>query len=222
SDEDAQGAHARRLIPAIDHLLSSCSLTLSSLDGLAVSIGPGSFTGLRVGLATMLGFRLSSGLPLAAVPTLEAMAWNNRDSPHCLCPVLKARTGEVYWAVYQWVDAGRPTRISEERVGSLETMAQSLHVPVVMLGEGWQIYRNELRDLLGPRMQAVLEAPKEAMAASAVSVGLAGLERLARGMVVEAGLSPLYVQRAEAELNWDRKHAAVSAGNAGRPPGDEA
>lgn len=216
-DEDAQGAHARRLLPAIDRLLNSCSLSLSALDGLAVSIGPGSFTGLRVGLATVLGFRLASGLPLVTVPTLEALAWNYRDSRHDLCPVLKARTGEVYWAVYQWTGAGRLNRISGERVGSLEALAQSLQGPMVMLGEGWRIYRNELRDLLGPRMCDVTEAPEEAMVASAVAVGLAGLDRLARGTVEGTGLSPLYVQRAEAELNWERRNAAASVGQSVRP-----
>jgi tRNA threonylcarbamoyladenosine biosynthesis protein TsaB len=217
SDEDAQGAHARRLIPAIDRLLQSCRLTVSALDGLVVSIGPGSFTGLRVGLATLLGFRQAAGLPLVAVPTLEALAWNYRASPHSLCPVLKARTGEVYWAVYRWTGAGRLNRISEARVGSLEAMVRSLHGPVVMLGEGWQIYRNELRALLGSRLSDVTEAPEEAMAASAVTVGLAGLERLAQGLVERTGLSPLYVQRAEADVTWDRRNAAASVGNAGRP-----
>ena len=213
SDEDAQGAHARLLIPTIDRLLGSCGLALSALDGLAVSIGPGSFTGLRVGLATAMGIRVATGLPLAAVPTLEAMAWNHRDSPYPLCPVLKARTGEVYWAVYQWTETGRLNRVTEERVGSLQTMAQSLPGTIVMLGEGWNLQRDALRRLLEARGSQIVDAPDEAQAASAVSVGLAGLERLVRGKVEEAGLSPMYVQRAEADVTWERQHAVTPAGN---------
>jgi tRNA threonylcarbamoyladenosine biosynthesis protein TsaB len=218
SDEDAQGAHARLLIPTIDRLLSSCGLSLSGLDGLAVSIGPGSFTGLRVGLATAMGIRLATELPLAAVPTLEAMAWNHQDSPHPLCPVLKARTGEVYWAVYQWTATGRLNRVMEERVGSLQTMAQSLQGTIVMLGEGWSLHQDALRKLLVVRGCEVVEVPEEALAASAVSVGLAGLERLAQGKIEGSGLSPMYVQRAEAEVAWDRQHTVTQAGNPGRRP----
>src|SRR5690242_7052400 len=77
-DQDAAGSHARLLLPAIDRLLSEAGLRPAQLDGLVVSIGPGSFTGLRVGLATALGIRTIAGLPLVAVPTLEGMAWNQR------------------------------------------------------------------------------------------------------------------------------------------------
>ena len=77
-NRDAQGSHTRWLIPSIQDLLSSLRLELNQMAGLALSIGPGSFTGLRAGLATMLGFRLALELPLVTVSTLEAMAWNFR------------------------------------------------------------------------------------------------------------------------------------------------
>jgi len=200
SHEEAGGAHARKLLPTIDRLLLESELSLAALDGLAVSVGPGSFTGLRVGLATMMGFRMITGLPLAAVPTLEAMAWNLRHADRPLCPILKARTGAVYWAMYRWTTDGRLTQMIEEQVGSLERLAQSIAGPTIVLGEGWQAYKDELRRLLGPNVREVVEAPQEAMRASAVSVGLAGLERLARQDVAPVGLSPRYVQRPEAEL----------------------
>ena len=208
SDEDAAGAHARWLIPTIDRLLRACGLTLSGLEGLAVSIGPGSFTGLRVGLATMMGLRAATGLPLAAVPTLEGMAWNVPRADRPLCPILKARTGEVYWGLYRWTGAGTLQVLEAERVGPLEALVQSLAGWTLVLGEGWAIHRDELRRRLGRRASEVREAPEEAMAASAVSVGLAGLERLTRGEVAGQGLSPRYVQRAEAELKAGRNRVA--------------
>ena len=201
SDQDARGAHAKWLVPTIDRVLASEGLTLSDLDGLAVSIGPGSFTGLRVGLATMLGLRVVTGLPLVAVPTLEAMAWNLRSADRPLCPILKCRRGEVYWALYQWTSAGVLRCITGEQVGPLELLARSITGPTLVFGEGWQTYGNDIRLLLGARVCDACEAPLQAMAASAVSVGLAGLERLARGEVAGQGLSPRYVQRAEAEIN---------------------
>ena len=200
SDEETAGSQARLLIPTIDRLLKASGLTLSSLEGLAVSIGPGSFTGLRVGLATMLGLRATTGLPLAAVPTLEAMVRNVPRDDVPLCPILKARTGEVYWGLYRWTGAGTLQILEAERVGPLELVVRSFVGPTVVVGDGWATNRNELRRLLGPRAGQVREAPGEAMAASAVSVGLAGLERLARGDIAGQGLSPRYVQRAEAEV----------------------
>ncbi len=163
SDQDAAGAHAKWLVPTIDRVLRANGLTLASLDGLAVSIGPGSFTGLRVGLATMQGFRAVTGLPLVAVPTLEAMAWNLRRASQPVCPILKARAGEVYWAVYQWEGNDMLRCLMEERVGPLELVGRSIEGPTVVFGEGWQIYRDELWRLLGDRARDMCEAHPEAM-----------------------------------------------------------
>jgi tRNA threonylcarbamoyladenosine biosynthesis protein TsaB len=191
------------------------------LEGLAVSIGPGSFTGLRVGLATMLGLRTATGLPLAVVPTLEALAWNCRppstvtEGP-VLCPMLKARTGEVYWARYRWVGGGL-TQFSEVQVGPLAAAAESLQGPTVVLGEGWSAARETLLGLLGERAGLVSEAPPAAMAVSAVSVGLAGLQRLSKGETAGMGVAPLYVQRAEAEVTWERRQAGLSRTGRGQP-----
>jgi tRNA threonylcarbamoyladenosine biosynthesis protein TsaB len=159
----------------------------------------------------MMGLRATTGLPLAAVPTLEAMAWNVPRADVPLCPVLKARTGEVYWGLYQWTGAGTLQRLADERVGPLAAVVRSFVGPTVVLGEGWIAYHNELRRLLGPREGEVREAPAAAMAASAVSVGLAGLERLARGDIAVQGLSPRYVQRAEAELKAVRDRLASAS-----------
>ncbi|MSQ77725.1 MAG: tRNA (adenosine(37)-N6)-threonylcarbamoyltransferase complex dimerization subunit type 1 TsaB [Nitrospiraceae bacterium] len=218
-DEDAAGSHARRLVPAIDRLLASCGMALTDMEGLAVSIGPGSFTGLRVGLATMLGFRLVTGLPLATVPTLEAMAWNFRRAEQLLCPMLRARTGEVYWAQYQWLPAGSLKQVQEEQVGTLEALVQSLKCPALMFGDGWELHKQDIRRLLGRPLLDAGETPPGAMRPSAVSVGRAGAERLRCGEVAGQGLSPRYVQRAEAEVVWERRGAVSPMTKAARQPG---
>ncbi len=216
SDEDARGAHARWLVPTIDRLFAESGVALSALDGLAVSIGPGSFTGLRVGLATMMGFRTVAGLPLAAVPTLEALAWNHREAGRTLCPMLRARTGEVYWALYHWTSDMTLTRISEERVGTLRTWAESVTGRALVLGEGWDANREALLSLLDERKVRVEEAAREAMPVSAVSVGLAGMERLTQGDTARPGLAPLYVQRAEAEVAWEKRVPVVASASVER------
>jgi tRNA threonylcarbamoyladenosine biosynthesis protein TsaB len=219
SDEDAAGSHARRLVPVIDRLLTSCGMALTDMEGLAVSIGPGSFTGLRVGLATMMGFRSVTGLPLAAVPTLEAMAWNLRGEEHLLCPMLRARAGEVYWAQYQWLPGGALTQMREEQVSTVEALMQSLAGPALVFGEGWESHKQDFRRLPGGRLCDLGEAPSEAMRPSAVSVGRAGAERLRRGEAAGQGLAPRYVQRAEAEVVWARRGAVLPMAKAAKQPG---
>lgn len=214
-DEDALGNQAGRLIPTIDHLLTEARLTLGEVGGYAVSSGPGSFTGLRVGLVTAMGFRTVTGRPLVAVPTLEAMAWNLHGEERPLCPVLKARSGEVYWAVFRWEASGRLRRLSEDRVGSPELLVQSVQSEVVVFGEGWLAHENQLRNLLGSRL---VGAPPEAMVATAVSVGLAGFSRLRNGQTAGTGLAPHYVQRAEAERTLGR-HTGTRRSRKGLVPG---
>jgi tRNA threonylcarbamoyladenosine biosynthesis protein TsaB len=216
ADEDAGGAHAKRLVPAVDRVLTSCGMALTDLEGLVVSIGPGSFTGLRVGLATMLGFRLATGLPLAAVPTLEAMAWNLRGTVLPLCPMLRARTGEVYWGLYQWRGDGVLQLLQDERVGAIAAVAQSLHGPVIVFGEGWRLHGKELSPVLAEHAVDIREAPPAAGYPSAVSVGLAGLARFRRGDIAGEGVAPRYVQRAEAEVVWERRGIASPMAKASR------
>jgi tRNA threonylcarbamoyladenosine biosynthesis protein TsaB len=205
TEEEAQGAHAKRLLPVIDQVLASSGLTLRKLDGLAVSIGPGSFTGVRIGLATMLAYRAVTGLPLAAVPTLEAMVWTLRGASPLLCPVLSARAGEVYWACYQWLPEGGLKQVQEARVGPSLDLTPLRDQPVLVFGEGWLSHQDTLRPLLAQQGVQVIEPPTVPIRPSAVAVGLAGAERLYRGETAGLGLSPLYVQRAEAEIVWERQ-----------------
>jgi tRNA threonylcarbamoyladenosine biosynthesis protein TsaB len=207
-DRDAEGHHAKYLVPTIDEVFKMAGCELSDAQALAVSIGPGSFTGLRVGLATMMGLRMVTGLPLAAVPTLEAMAWNLRGSNETICPVLKSRAGEVYWARYRWRETGL-MRIGEEQVGPLEKLARAMNQPAIMYGEGWQGNRDELRHLFDSLDVPIQEGAAEVMAASAVSVGMAGAEKIRQKEIAGYGISPRYVQRAEAEIMMERRLASA-------------
>lgn len=192
-------SHAGSLIPAIQTLLASLQCPFSAIDGFAVSSGPGSFTGLRVGLSTMVGFRTVTGLPLVAVPTLEAMAWNHRTSVHPVCPMLVARTNEVYWARFQWQD-GHAVRLQEDRVGTIRDVMASIHEPTVLFGEGWMRHQRALREALP---DVALCGEPESMNPSAYHVGLAGLDAFHDGKIAGSHLSPHYVQRPEAEVQWD-------------------
>lgn len=201
-DQDAAGSHAKLLLPTIDRLFRETGLTLKQLDGLAVSIGPGSFTGLRVGLATLLGFRTISRLPLAVVPTLEGMAWNLRGTSTPLCPILNSRRGELYWALLRWAEEDRLEQVVSEQVGTPAMLGSSLTGPVLVFGEGWIVEASAIRASVRPSV-TVIEAPDHAVKPSAVSIGLAGIERLRRGEQAGLGIGPLYVQRTAAELKYE-------------------
>lgn len=199
-------SHASSLIPAIQDLLASLACPFSAIEGLAVSSGPGSFTGLRVGLSTMVGFRAVTGLPLVTVSTLEAMAWSHRTSGRPVCPMLIARTNEIYWAQFQWQD-GRVIRLLEDCVGTIRDMMDSIRQPTVLFGEGWLCHQRVLMETLGD--MAIGGAP-ESMNPSAYHVGLTSLAAFQTGQLAGSHISPHYVQRSDAEVQWDLKTRRTS------------
>ena len=199
-------SHASSLIPAIQTLLASLQCSFSVIEGLAVSVGPGSFTGLRVGLSTMVGFRTVTGLPLVTVPTLEAMAWSQRTSVHPVCPMLVARTNEVYWAQFQWKE-GHVVRLLEDRVGTIQDMMDSIRRPTILFGEGWLRHQRVIMEALG---DVAICGASESMNPSAYHVGLASLDAFQTGKFAGSHISPHYVQRPEAEVQWDLKRQSTS------------
>lgn len=201
-DQEATGAHGALLLPTITRLLAKSGLRLKQLDGLVCSIGPGSFTGLRVGTATLLGLRAATDLPLVLVPTLEAMAWSLREISGPICPVLPSRKDEIYWAVFRWGADGLERLISEH-VGSPQALAQTLTGATTMLGEGWTTMEPAIRAALGPDV-TIIPASGDPVRPSAVTVGQAGIERLRRGEVAGDQVAPLYVQRTEAEIRYEQ------------------
>ena len=208
SHDDGVG-HSGSLLPAIHALLRSLHCSLSVVEGLAVSAGPGSFTGLRAGLATMIGLRLVTGLPLVTVPTLEAMAWRQRpvDCPASppLCPILVARANDVYWAQFQWRD-GHLIRLTDDRVGTVRDVVEAVWQPTILFGEGWLRHRGAFTEALGA---LAMQGVSDAACASAVDVGLAGMLYFQTGAVAGPRVVPHYVQPSEAERQWDLKTRGV-------------
>jgi tRNA threonylcarbamoyladenosine biosynthesis protein TsaB len=202
-DKEATGAHGTLLLPTITRLLAEAGLTLRQLDGLVCSIGPGSFTGLRVGTATLLGLRAATDLPLVLVPTLEAMAWSLKGTSGPICPVLPSRKDEIYWAVFRWGTDGLVERLVSEHVGSPQALAQTLTDATTIFGEGWMMMEPAIRAALGPDV-LIIPAPGDPVRPSAVTVGQAGIERLRRGEIAGDQVAPLYVQRTEAEIRYEQ------------------
>ncbi|MCP9455147.1 MAG: tRNA (adenosine(37)-N6)-threonylcarbamoyltransferase complex dimerization subunit type 1 TsaB [Nitrospira sp.] len=198
--------HGLTLLSTIDRMLKQTGLLLTDLDGLACSIGPGSFTGIRVGLATCLGLRMATGLPLMVIPTLEAMAFmvqKRTSTASLLCPILPGRSGELYWALFKSGEEGQLERVMQERVGPPEAVGASLSTDTMVFGGGWSTMEAHIRMQVAPSVTFHL-APEGCERPSAVAVGLLGLQKLRAGKVAGDSVVPLYVQRAEAEIVYER------------------
>ena len=134
--------HSEKLLPMIDGILCDASLTLDAIDAVAVSIGPGSFTGLRIGLSTAKGLSMALQKPIIAVPTLDALAYEYcRTNPASvgalICPLIDAKRDEVFYCFYETTDAG-VKRLSEYSIESVARVGEEAarYGSVVFVGDG--------------------------------------------------------------------------------------
>lgn len=203
---NAGRTHSQRLMPMISALLSEAGLTREDLDGVVVSRGPGSYTGLRIGLTTGKALAFALQRPIAGVPTLEALAHNLSGTGALVCPVLDAKRGEVYTALYQ--TAGEtPETVETPRGVGLRVWLEQLSGrkgQFVFGGDGAEIHRETILEVLGSRARL---APPHSRLPRAASVADLGRRRLEAGGGDDAfGLNPLYLRRSEAEILWDKRH----------------
>ncbi len=197
---DVALTHSERLITMVDRLLKDCGWDVAGLEALAVSIGPGSFTGLRVGIATVKGLALALGLPVAPVPTLDALASNLPFADAPVCPLLDARKGEVYLSLYRW-NEDRMEREWDYLALPPRAAAERLRPPVIVVGDGVAACLPFLSHL-GAGLRV---APASHSAPSAAVVGQLGRGVLGSGHAVAAEvLAPLYLRPSEAELKAGR------------------
>jgi tRNA threonylcarbamoyladenosine biosynthesis protein TsaB len=188
--------HSERMMAVVDRLLVDCGWSPKDLEGLAVSIGPGSFTGLRVGIATIKGLALALGLPVAPVPTLDALAATLPFAAAPVCPLLDARKGEVYCSLYRW-QGDAMERQWDYLALPPEAAAARLSAPVIVLGDGVAACRPHLARL----GRGVTEAPAARRLPSPAVVAQLGHALLVAGKGMEAeALLPLYLRPSEAEL----------------------
>jgi tRNA threonylcarbamoyladenosine biosynthesis protein TsaB len=178
----------------VDRLLAECGIAAGDLGGLAVSVGPGSFTGLRVGIATAQGLGLGLGLPVAPVPTLDALAAVLPFAGAPVVPLLDARKGEVYLSLYRWTGQGMSREWDYLALAPGEA-AGRLPAPVIVLGDGVAPCLPYLRARPGP----IDVAPGTHAMPWAAVVGDLGRRRLESGGGVEPdALMPLYVRPSQA------------------------
>jgi tRNA threonylcarbamoyladenosine biosynthesis protein TsaB len=189
--------HSERLMTVIHDALRQSFLEISDIDVFGVAIGPGSFTGLRIGLSTVKGFSYATGKPIVSVPSLEAFAWNFPYSSHPVCIMFDARKKEVYAAVFRWRD-GEFKRIIHEASLPPSALVETLEGPVLFAGEGALLYQETIRRIAG---ENALFPPPHCMVPSPANVAYLGLQKALRGDFSEpVSLVPLYIRKSEAEV----------------------
>ncbi|MBM2839071.1 MAG: Peptidase glycoprotease, partial [Deltaproteobacteria bacterium] len=137
---NARATHSERLMATIDRLLSDSGLSIDDMDGIAVSIGPGSFTGLRIGLSAAKGLSYALGKPILGIPTLDALALNMTFSNYLICPIQDARKGEVYTALYR-PGAKSPEKMTDDIALNPDVLAGMINEKTIFLGDGVNRYR---------------------------------------------------------------------------------
>jgi tRNA threonylcarbamoyladenosine biosynthesis protein TsaB len=204
--------HGERLLAAIDALLRAARWRLGDVEGFAVALGPGSFTGLRIGITTVKSLAFATGRPVVGVPTLDALAWMLPFCAFPVCPMLDARKGEVYAALYRTQDGRLETLAAARAIAPAalaEELARDVATPIVFLGDGVATCVPALAAALGPRARL---APGSLRVSSGLAVAELGAEALGRGEMADpAALVPIYLRPSEAELARERRVGADTA-----------
>jgi tRNA threonylcarbamoyladenosine biosynthesis protein TsaB len=206
-------SHSEGLMSCMDFLLNAAGTHLRDIGLYALTIGPGSFTGLRIGLGTVKGFALATGAPVCALSSLECLAWNFPFSSHPVCALMEARKGEVYAAVFKWKGEGKgegkgfvaaSAGIKTPGVYAVDRLPEffiegigGIEGAIIFAGGGAVAHKKMLADALGDR---AVFAPTEMNRISPAVVARLALKRHMDGFCDDpAGLAPVYIKRPQAE-----------------------
>ncbi len=195
--------HSQRLMPMIDEMLRACEHTINDIDVFAVSVGPGSFTGLRIGVATCKGFAQACSKPVVPVSSLAAMAFNLPMCEHLIVPIMDARRNQVYTGTYIWDEDGF-RQIEEPRAVSIEECIDDCgnFVDVVFVGDGVPVYRDYIISRMGDKAKF---APAGGSLQRASSVASLGLYNIADAKSCHE-IQPEYNRKSQAEREYEEKH----------------
>jgi len=193
--------HGNWLLGAIEQLLKAAGMSVADLDGFGVTVGPGSFTGLRVGLATIKGLAIAIGKPIAGVSTLQTLAMQAPYAALPLCTLLDARKQEIYAGQFLW-QAGWPQPTGAEQVLPPEQMLAGIAEATLFVGDGATVYRTLITRQLGPRAHFLPDAYAPPRAAHAAL--LARRAFLAGAAQPPAAVNPVYIRPSEAEINANK------------------
>lgn len=195
------GTHARRLVASIEHLISVAGWRRLGLEAIAVAIGPGSFTGLRIGLATAKGMALALGCPIVGVSSLEALAHNCSLFDGTVVPLIDARRGEIYAGALEFLGGRGPKTVMKECVLPPDALIKRLKAikgRMIITGDAAHTYGQRLCKVIGAR---ALIAPWTSSFPQAINLALIALPRLRDGKGDEpSAIVPNYIRHSDAVL----------------------
>lgn len=200
--------HSQTIMPMIDAMKKQLNLDLKTLDAIAVSSGPGSYTGLRIGSATAKGLAHVLDIPIVGVSTIESMAHNIDVTDAIICPMLDARRQHVFAGAYHYVD-GKLENMEEIEQWSVVDLVKKLdgyNRKVVFLGDGYTAHEILIRDNMDETMVRVAR-PSEFLP-RAVNTGLIAIDRLKAGKTEDYMThQPNYYRLSQAEREYQEKHS---------------
>ncbi|OPY11142.1 MAG: tRNA threonylcarbamoyladenosine biosynthesis protein TsaB [Syntrophus sp. PtaB.Bin001] len=185
------------LMPAVEDVFRISGFSMEQVDLMVCTIGPGSFTGLRIGIGTIKGLAMALGKPIVGVSTLDALAFNGVHADMLICPMMDAQRGQIYTALYSSDSCYFLKRIGDERVVDVDAFLAPLHDDILFLGDGAIKYRDRIKKTLTDK--SFFAAPHLHTVRASV-VGLLGLKKHARGEFLDLlTFTPHYIRLSEAE-----------------------
>lgn len=193
--------HSQTILPIIDDVFKRSKLTPSDIDIFAAANGPGSFTGLRIGVTTVKGLAHAAGKGVVGVNTLEALAYNLTFCPYIISPIMDARREQVYNAFYKFENGEIKELVTPRAIALADVLCElkEYNEKVVFLGDGVPVFKEKIKEVLG---DAALFAPQTANAqrASAVAEAAKG-----KPCINYAELVPVYLRKSQAEREAEER-----------------
>ncbi len=194
--------HSKHLMGMIKQVFDLSGCLLSDIDGFAVTRGPGSFTGLRIGISATKGLAMASGKSMVGVSVLDALAFQLSFTSFLICPILDARKGEVYFALYRSCE-GRLQKETEEQVLTPKKAISKINEPCLFFGEGAKTYQKVIEEEKGGF--AYFPSPSQNIL-RASTVAIIGMDRFKKDMTDDIGeFVPHYIRKSDAELAGEKK-----------------
>ncbi len=198
----SEQTHSKHLMEVIKCVSLLSGIAISDLDGFAVTKGPGSFTGLRIGLGTVKGLAAASGKPIVGISSLKCLAIQSYVTSFSICPIIDARKGEVYWAFYRY-ENNQLQQLCPEQVSPPGNVLTDIHEPCVFVGNGARLYQEDIGLKLGKLAHF---APDSQSIIRGATVAFLSQNRFEKGIIDDTdGLTPCYIRQSDAEINLAKK-----------------
>lgn len=197
--------HSETIMPMLEHLKDLVTIDLEELDAIAVTSGPGSFTGLRIGVATAKAMALALHIPIIGIPTLDVIARGISFTEHLICPIMDARRNQVYTSTYRWEkEAFKRIRAYEcIEIDFLLEAFEEQKEKIIFLGDGIEGFKQKIQDRLGER---ALFAPSFIKLQHASVLAHQACEAFEKGEITNPDLFvPMYLRKSQAERELEER-----------------